>query len=123
MAQTANDKADSNPATQTKGNNADNDNALPCRQQGDATTSRKSVVVALMRARTVVVALVTTVAVAAARSVVVAATVTVPVAAARFVTVDLYASGCMNLDSMLSSSPFVIVGLVLLNDAHRKDRK
>ncbi len=82
---------------------------------------------ALVRARAVAVALVTVVAVAAARSVVVAATVTVPVAAARLVAVDLYVSGRMlgwkeNLDSTSSSSPFVVVGLVLLN-AHRKERK
>ncbi len=81
-----------------------------------------------MRARAVAVALATVVAVAAVRSVVVAATVTVPVAAARSVAVDLYVSGRMlgskgNLDSMLSSSQFVVVGLVLLNDAHRKARK
>jgi hypothetical protein len=42
--------------------------------------------------------------------------------------IDLYISGRMlgskeNLDLMLSSSPFVVVGLVLLNDAHRKERK
>ncbi len=88
------------------GNNADNDNALPRRQQGDAITSQKRVVVALVRARAVAVALAITVAVALARSVVVAATVTVPVAAARLVAVDLYVSGRMlelkeNLDLML----------------------
>ena len=49
-------------------------------------------------------------------------------AAARLVVVDLYVSGRMlrlkeNLDLMLSSSPFVVVGLVLLNDACRKERK
>jgi hypothetical protein len=126
--QTTEDDADSNPATQTKGNDADNDNVLPRRQQGDATTSQKRVVVALARARVVAVALATMVAMAAARLVVVAATVMVPVAAARSVAVDLYVSGRMlglkeNLDLMLSSSPFVIIGLILLNDAHRKDRK
>ncbi len=126
--QTKDDNADGIATTQTTGNNIDNDNALPCRQQGDATTSRKRVVVALVRARAVAVALATTVAVAAARSVVVAATVLVLVAAARLVAVDLYVSGHMlglkeNLDSMLSSSPFVIVGLVLLHDACRKERK
>ncbi len=81
-----------------------------------------------MRARAVVVALTTAVVVAAARSVVVAATVTVPVVAARLVVVDLYVSGSMlgskeNLNSMLSSSPFIVIGLILLNDAHRKERK
>jgi hypothetical protein len=59
--------------------------------------------------------------------VVVVATVTVPVAAARSL-VDLYVSGKMlglkeNLDSMSLSSPFIVVGLVLLNDARRKERK
>jgi hypothetical protein len=110
------------------GNNADSDNALQCRQQGDATTSQKRVVVAMVRARAVAVALATAVAVAAVRLVVVAATVTVPVVAARLVAVDLYVSGRMlgskeNLDSMSSSSPFVVVGLILLNDARRKERK
>jgi hypothetical protein len=28
-----------------------------------------------------------------------------------------------NLDSMASSSPFIIIGLVLLNDARRKEKK
>jgi hypothetical protein len=42
--------------------------------------------------------------------------------------VDLYISGRMlgskeNLDLMLSSSQFLVVGLVLLNDARRKERK
>ncbi len=74
------------------------------------------------------VALATTVAVVAARLVVVATTVMVPVAAARLVAVDLYVSGRMlgsnkNLDSMSLSSPLVIVGLVLLNNAHRKERQ
>ncbi len=81
-----------------------------------------------MRARAVAVALATAVAMAAARSVVVAATVMVPVAAARLVAVDLNLSGPMlgskeNLDLMLPSSPFVVVGLVLLNDAPRKEMK
>jgi hypothetical protein len=58
----------------------------------------------------------------------VAATVMVPVAAARLVVVDLYVSGRMlglkeNLNSMSSSSPFIVVSLVLLNDAHRMERK
>ncbi len=75
-----------------------------------------------------VVALATPVAVAAARLVVVVATVMVPVAAARLVAVDLYVSGHMlgsmeNLDLMSLSSPFVVFGLVLLNDVHRKERK
>jgi hypothetical protein len=83
---------------------------------------------ALVRARAVVVALATAVVVAAARSVVVAATVTVPVAAARSVAVDIYVSGCMlgskeNFVSMSLSSPFVAIGLVLLNNACRKERK
>ncbi len=83
---------------------------------------------ALVRARAVAVALATVVMVAAARLVVVAATVTVLVAAARLVAVDLYVSGCMlgskeNLESMSLSSPFVVVGLFLLNDARRKERK
>jgi hypothetical protein len=57
-----------------------------------------------------------------------AATVTVPVAAARLVAVDLYVSGRMlglkeNLDLMLLSYSFVVVGLVLLNDARWKERK
>ncbi len=74
------------------------------------------------------VALAIMVVVAVARSVVVAATVTVPIAAARLVAVDLYVSGCMlrskeNLDSMSSSSPFVTVGLILLIEACRKERK
>ncbi len=80
-----------------------------------------------MRARAVTVALMTAVVVAAARSVVVVATVMVPVAVARLVVVDLYTSGRMvglkeNLDLMSSSSPFTIVSLALLNDAHRKER-
>jgi hypothetical protein len=54
--------------------------------------------------------------------------VMVPVAAARSVAVDLYVSGRMlgskeNLNFMSSSSPIVVVGLVLLNDACRKERK
>jgi hypothetical protein len=74
----------------------------------------------LVRARAVAVALATAVAVAAARLVVVMGTVMVQVAAARLVAVDLYVSGCMlgskeNLDLMSLSSPFLIVGLVLLN--------
>jgi hypothetical protein len=81
--------------------------------------------VALVRARAVAVALATAVA---ARLLVVVATVMVPIAAARLVAVDLYLSGCMlglkeNLDSMLSASPFVIIGLVFLNDAHKKERR
>ncbi len=81
-----------------------------------------------MRARAVEVALATAVVVAAARLVVVAATVTVRVAAMRLVAVDLYVSGRTlglkeNSDLMLSSFPFIIVGLVLLNDACRKERK
>jgi hypothetical protein len=84
--------------------------------------------VALARARAVAVALATAVALAAARLVVVATTVMVPVVAARSVVEDLFVSGRMqgskeNLDLMSSSSPFVIVGLVLLNDACRKERK
>jgi hypothetical protein len=126
---TMDNAADSDAATQMTGYDADNNNALRCRQQGDATTSWTRVVVALVRARAVAVALATTVVVAAARLVVVAATVMVPVAAARVVAVDLDVAGRMlglkeNLDSMLSSSPFVvIVGLVLLNDARMKERK
>jgi hypothetical protein len=78
--------------------------------------------------RLILAHLATVVAVAAARLVVVAATVSVLVAAARLVAVDLYISGCMlgskeNLDSMSSSSPFIVVGLILLNDARRKERK
>ncbi len=73
-------------------------------------------------ARAVAVVLATAVAVAAERSVVVAETMTVP----RLVAVDLYVSGGMlglkeSLDLMLSSSPFVVGGLILLND--RKERK
>jgi hypothetical protein len=114
------DDADGNAATQTMGEDTDNNYVLQHRQQGDATTSRKRVV-ALVRARAVAVALATAVAVAAARSVVVAATVMVPVAAARSVAIDLYVSGRMlgskeNLNSMSSSTPFIVVGLVLLND-------
>ena len=97
--------ADGVAATQTTGNNADNDKALPRRQQGDAITSQKRVVVALVRARAVAVALATTVAVAAARSVVVVGMVTVLVAAARLVVADLYVIGRIlgfkeDLDSM-----------------------
>ncbi len=82
----------------------------------------------MVRARAVAVALETAVAVAVVRLVVVAATVMVPVAASRPVAVDLYISGRMlgskeNLDLMSSSPPFVVIGLVLLNDAHRKERK
>jgi hypothetical protein len=123
--QTMDNDTDGNAATQTMGNDADNNNALQHRRQGEATTSQKRVVVALVRARAATVALTTMVALAAARLVVVAATVTVPVAAARLVAVDLYVSGHMleskeNLNSMLSSSPlFVVVGLVLLNDTCR----
>jgi hypothetical protein len=75
------------------------------------------------------VALMTAMAVEVARLVVLAvATVTVPAAAARSVAVDLYISERMlgskeNLHSMSLSSPFVVVGLVHLNDAHRKERK
>ncbi len=81
-----------------------------------------------MRARAVAVALATTVAVAAARLVVVAGTVMVPVAAGRSVAVDLYVSGHMlglkeNLNSMSSTSLFIVVSLVLLNHARRKERK
>ncbi len=50
------------------------------------------------------------------RSVVLVATVMVPVAAARLVAVDLYVSGRIskeNLDLMSSSSPFVVVGLMM----------
>ncbi len=66
-------------------------------------------------------------AMAAARLVVVVVAVTVLVAAARLVAVDLYVSGCMlgskeNLHSILSCSPFVVVGLILLNNARRKKR-
>jgi hypothetical protein len=50
-----NDNADGNAATQTTGNNADNNNTLQRRQQGDAATSWKRVVVALVRVRAVVV--------------------------------------------------------------------
>ncbi len=83
---------------------------------------------ALVRARAVGVALATAVAMAAVRSVLAVATVTVPGAAARSVVVDLYVSGRMlgskeSLDLMSLSSPFVIIGLVLLNDARRKERK
>jgi hypothetical protein len=118
--------ADNNATTQTMGDNSDNNNAPPHRQQGDVTTSQKRVVVGLVRARAVAVALVT--AVAAARLVVVVVTVTLPVAAARLVAVDLYVSGRMlglkeNLDLMLLSSSIVVVNLVLLNDACRKERK
>jgi hypothetical protein len=128
MMQMTDNNADGVAATQTSGNDADNDNAPPGRQRGDATTCRKRVVVALVRARAVTVALAAMVVVAAARFVVVAATVMVPVAAARSVAEDLYISGHMlrlkeNLDSMLLSSPFVIVRLVLLNNACRKERK
>jgi hypothetical protein len=55
MTQRMDDDADSNAATQTTGDNADNNNALPCRQQGDATTSRKRVVVVLVRTRAVAI--------------------------------------------------------------------
>ncbi len=107
------------------GADADNNNMLPRRQGGDATTSRKRVVVALVRTRSVAVALATAVAVAAARLVVVAATVTLPVAAARSVVVHLYVSGRMlglkeNLDLMLSSSQFIIVGLVSIKHLGRR---
>ncbi len=61
--------------------NKDNNNALQRRQICDASTSRKRVVVALVRARAVAVALATAVVVTAARLVVVAATVAVRVAA------------------------------------------
>jgi hypothetical protein len=125
---TMEDDADGDAATKTMGDDADNDNTLPCRQQGDVTTSQKRGVVALVRARAVAVALVTAVAVAAARLVVVAATVMVPVAAARSVAVDLDVSGCMlgskdNLDLISSSSPFVVIGLAPLNDTCKKERK
>ncbi len=81
-----------------------------------------------MRARAVAVALATVVVMATARLMVVAVTVMVPVTAARLVAVDLYISGRMlgskeNLNLMLFSSPFIIAGLVLLNDARMKERK
>jgi hypothetical protein len=128
MMQMMDNDTDGNATTQTMGDDADNNNAPQCRQQGDATTSGKRIVVALVRERAVAVALATMVAVVAGRLVMVAATVMLPVAAPRSVAVDLYASRRMlgskeNLDLMSSSSPFVIVGLVLLNDAHMKERK
>ncbi len=107
--------ADGNAATQTTGNNADNDNAPRRRQGGEATTSRKRVVVAFVRARAVAVALATVVAVAAASLVVVAATVTVTVAAARLVAVDLYVSGCMLLEKTICKA-----WLTLSRRRHRK---
>jgi hypothetical protein len=127
MIQTMDNNADGNAATQTTGDDTDNDKVPQCRQRGDATTSPKRVVVALVRARAVAVALVTGVVVAVARLVVVVATVMVLDAAARLVAVDLYISGRMlgskeNHYLMSPSSPFVIVDLVLLNDACRKEK-
>jgi hypothetical protein len=101
MMQTMNDDADGNAATQTMGNNADNDNAPRCRRGGNATTSRIGVLVALVRARAVVAALETALAVVAARLVVVAVTVMVTVVAARLVAVDLYVSGRMLLEKTI----------------------
>jgi hypothetical protein len=80
--QTMEDNADGDAATQTTGNDSDNDNTLQRRQQGDVTTSQKRVVVVLVRGGAVEVALATAVGVAVAMSVVVGATVMVPVAAA-----------------------------------------
>jgi hypothetical protein len=113
--QTMDNNADGDAATQTTGNDADNHIATQCRQQGDATTSRIRVVVALVRARAVEVALVTAEAVAVVRSVVVAATVMVRVAAARLVVVDLYVSGRMLLEKTICKAR-----LTLLRRRHRK---
>jgi hypothetical protein len=113
--QTTDNDADDNAAIQTTGDDADNDNVLQCRQGGDVTTSRKRVVVMLVRARAVAVALATAVAVVAARSLVVVVTVMVTVAAARLVVVDLYVSGRILLEKTICKA-----WLTLLRRRHRK---